>query len=381
MRFSFTALQDFKKCPLKFKFGQIDRVKTPKRPEVVFGILIHECLQLVYEPNRSVPATEKEILDYFNKKWDSSIYQDPQADSFAFASGVAILKDFFAKNNPTQAKVVDLEKSFLVPVKIGHQEHQISGKIDRIDKTPNDGFEIIDYKTSKKIPAQKYIENNLQLAVYHLGLVTLWPQIEKQNRPVKTSLYFLKHGEKLSAQKTKADLKEAREELKQGLAEIEKAQAKNNWEPIPNPLCNWCGFKHLCPMFRHQFSPVPLPDAEKIKKVAEDFFSLKEEFKKLRQKEVELKHLLDKYMQANEIERVFGDSGFITRSKSQFFSYDPQKIKRILEPLGKFLEVVKIDTAKLKKLTKELPSPQKEALEETKKLERESKTFKLTRKL
>ncbi|PJE59750.1 MAG: hypothetical protein COU85_01940 [Candidatus Portnoybacteria bacterium CG10_big_fil_rev_8_21_14_0_10_44_7] len=378
MRLSFTALQDFKTCPLKFKYGQIDRIKTPKKPEAIFGTLIHECLNLAYNSNRLTPATTKEILRYFNQKWEPEIYKDKQQEVMAFALGVAMLKDFFAKNNPAQARVMALEQSFVIPITMGPAEHQITGKIDRIDKLSNDVFEIIDYKTAKKMPAQKYIDNNLQLAVYHLGMATLWPAIEKDNRQVKASLYFLKHGEKLSVPKNKADLKITREELKKALADIEQYKSKGKWEPIPNALCAWCGFKHLCPMFRHQFTPTPLPDADKIKKAVDKYFELKKEFKQLRVKEVEFKHLFDRYMEKNELGRVFGHQGFITRSYTEFFSYDLARLKEIFGQ--KLINVLRVDPAKLKKEAKQLPPDQQEKLATAKKLERRTKTFKLTKK-
>lgn len=380
MRLSYTALSDFKTCPLKFKFAQLDRIKTPRSKEAIFGTLLHDCLQLAFDPKRTLPATEEEILNYFKNKWDPTVYQGNEVEeTMVFSSGVTILKDFFARNNPAQAKIVDLEKSFCIPVTLGRQEYQITGKIDRIDKTPDDSFEIIDYKTTKKMPPQHLIDNNLQLAVYHLGLVSLWPKIEEENRPVKVSLYFLKHNEKLSTQKTRSDLKEAREKLKEELNSIEKYQAKNNWQPTPNALCDWCGFKHLCPMFRHQYSPAPLPDDDEIKEVISQFFQLKEDAKRLRSKEVEFKQLIDHFLEANSLERVFGEEGFVTRCKTLFYSFDTTKIKEIMDPGGNFLEVIKIDSSKLKKIAKTLPASTRQAIEEAKKLERESKVFKLTK--
>lgn len=374
MRLSFTALQDFKTCPLKFKFGQIDRIKTPKTPELVFGTLIHECLYLAYNPSRETPASEKEILQYFNKKWNPEIYKDEQTESSAFSSGIQVLKDFFAKNNPAQARILALEKSFAITAELKNKEYQITGKIDRVDKMPNDSVEIIDYKTSKKMPPQKYIDDNLQLSIYHAGLISLWPSIK--NRAVKTSLYFLRHGEKLSTNKKAQDLKETEEDVKKAISDIITYKEKNKWEPIPGPLCDWCGFKHLCPMFRHKFSQAPLPDSEKIKEIADKLFEIKKEAKNLRRQELEIKQILDKYLEANQIERIFGSKGFITRSKSQFFSYDLGKLKEIFG--DRLIDILKVDTVKLNKKIKDLSPTKKEILEKSKKLERESKTFNLT---
>jgi len=65
-----------------------------------------------------------------------------------------------------------------------------------MDEINKNGIEIIDYKTSRKMPSQEMVDKNLQLSIYHLGLIKRWPHISPGE--VKLSLYFLEHGEKIS---------------------------------------------------------------------------------------------------------------------------------------------------------------------------------------
>ncbi|TSA57417.1 PD-(D/E)XK nuclease family protein, partial [bacterium] len=37
MRISYSSLENFKQCPLKYKFSQIDKIKEPKSKEAIFG--------------------------------------------------------------------------------------------------------------------------------------------------------------------------------------------------------------------------------------------------------------------------------------------------------------------------------------------------------
>ena len=189
MRISYSALETFNTCPAQYKFQYIERIKVPKSKEAVFGSLIHETLKMFHEPTRLSPISEDELLKYFTQKWDPSVYQDRQEEAFAFHQGIDLLKRYYQANQGLTFNIVDLETAFEAPILDGRELHQITGKIDRIDKLEDGTFEVIDYKTGKKMPAQKVVDNNLQLSVYHLGLVNRWPSLA--NKPVKLSLYFL----------------------------------------------------------------------------------------------------------------------------------------------------------------------------------------------
>ncbi|MBU1177127.1 PD-(D/E)XK nuclease family protein, partial [Patescibacteria group bacterium] len=58
MRISYSGLETFSLCPAKYKFQYIDRIKTPKIKEAVFGTLIHDCLKVFHEPSRPIPILE-----------------------------------------------------------------------------------------------------------------------------------------------------------------------------------------------------------------------------------------------------------------------------------------------------------------------------------
>ena len=61
--------------------------------------------------------------------------------------------------------------------------------MDRIDKNADGSFEIIDYKTKRKMPGQKEIDSDLQMSIYQLGLMKKWPHIDSDK--IKLSFYFL----------------------------------------------------------------------------------------------------------------------------------------------------------------------------------------------
>src|SRR3989344_1165267 len=211
MRTSYSALETYKVCPRKFQFQELDRIKAPKPPAAVFGTLVHKTLQYLFSRDPLFPTLD-ETIDYFRKNWPSQ-EKFPLADSERAVyqeAGEQMLRNFYAKNPPWNFSVVDLEAHFEVLIEDPRRKdtHVLAGRIDRIDKQ-GDGFEVIDYKTSRTLPSQAKVDGDLQMSIYALGLQRRWPHVAPET--ITLSLYFLKHGEKLSTKRT-ADANAATQE-------------------------------------------------------------------------------------------------------------------------------------------------------------------------
>lgn len=377
MRISYSALETFKRCPLKFKFQYIDKIKTPKSKEAVFGTLIHNALKMLHEPGLIVP-TEEDLLKYISDNWDSSLYQTEQESAMAFAQAIKMMKDYYAKNYPGEFNVVALETPFEAPIKLGNDLHLITGKIDRIDKNKDGLFQVIDYKTTKKMPSQESVEKDLQLSVYHLGVANRWPSIIEEKRPIRVSLYFLKHGEILSATRTPEQLEETKEGIAKSLEKITGSAKAEKFDPTPNPLCDWCEYQRKCPFYKHKFVEEKLFfNDQDIKALIGEYSTLKDEVDEKDKRMGEIKSELGKFMDQEGMERLFGDDGYITRQAIQRFKYDAQILRQILEPLGRWHDILKVDDTKLKKVAKELPADTREKIEKARKIEKEYKTLSL----
>lgn len=384
MNISYSALNTFQNCPLKYKFQNIERIKTSPSKEAVFGTILHSALNFLHQP-RPLPPTLEELLEFYNNSWNSEVYEDKQEEMAIMQQGIRILEDYYRNNNPKNFKIIDLETFFSVPIgKIlsekdnpAKEEIILSGKIDRIDQIEGGGLEIIDYKTSKNLPPQEVVNNDLQLAIYQMGIQSRWPTL---NKPIKLSLYFLKHGIKLSSVRTPEQIKQVKERLLDLVKEIKTS----DFNPTPTPLCGWCGYQQKCPMFKHKFKQEK--SEIHINEVIKEYYELKEESKKTTQKVAELQKLINQYCDEQKIERVFsnpenaGDNITITRTVQKRYDYDADKIKSVLEPLNKWAEIISIDSAKLKKLAATLPYHEKRKIEEAKKIKSEYAVLKVSRK-
>ncbi len=366
MRISYSSLDSFKNCPAKYKFSEIDKIKTSKSKEAALGTIIHESLRMLHNPSNAIKPSEDNFLRFFAEKWDKNLYTDPAEEAAFFDLGVRMLKDYYKKNFSLKFDIVDLETRFETPIADSAETHKIVGKIDRIDKIGEGQFEIIDYKTAKKLPSQDQVNDNLQLAVYHLGLINRWPHLK--NAAIKVSLYFLKHNEKLSTTRGEKNIKETEEKILDIISEIKKSK----FEPNPNPLCDWCEFMEYCPIYKHKFVREKIKDAE-IEKTIKEFLLIKEQSRQNAKRSAELADIVNQYCDENKFDRIFCDDGYITRSPQKRYSYDEQKIAEILKSIGKWEKVLSFDAKKLKEIFDNLPQAARQKIEEAKTVKKEFK--------
>jgi len=370
MRVSYSALNTYKTCPLQFKYQVLDKIRTPKSIEMVFGTIIHAALNYMFERTPLYPTLD-EIIDFFRDKWDEKT-QSFGDEEFAekkkayYEEGISLLKNFYKKNQPWNFNAIDLETRFEIELEDPktQEKHTLTGIIDRIDKNMEDeSYEIIDYKTGKKMPSQDIIDRDLQLSIYHMGLLKRWPHLDPQK--IKLSLYFVKHGEKISTSRSGKQLEETRKLILETINEI-KARMEDNYSfpPFPSVLCDWCGYRKMCPMWKHLYKS---PDAkqktqEDIEPVLREYFEIKEQSSKNTERLNKLKTDIYGFMDDQKIERVFGEDGYVTRTVRESVSYDIEKAQEILEPINKWKDVLSADEKKLEKILTRLPDSAQQKL-------------------
>lgn len=368
MKTSYSALDTFLTCPLKYKYSQIDRIKTPKSKEQVFGTLIHSTMKLVHTPGIISPTLEQ-ALDFYSKNWNAEVFLDEIEERSAFSQGVAMLQDYYKKNDISKINIVDLESYFQIEVKDEAESHIVSGIIDRIDKT-EDGYEIIDYKTSRKLPTQEKVDNDLQLSIYLASFLRRYPKEAENLDKVQVSLYYLKHGVKLSSKRSLEQVKQSEELMIDLINQIQKSK----FEPIISGLCDWCGYQNICPMWKHKFKKKEGEEIE-IGKIIEEYVSMRSDVKSKSDRLGALQEIIGKYMDEENVEQVFADAGSILRTLRKTYRYDAEKLREILLPLGKWEEILKVDGIALRRVAGVLPVETRREVEKAKEVDKESKSY------
>ncbi len=380
MRTSYSAIDTYLRCPQQYKFQEIDRIRAPKSREAIFGSLVHDTLEYMFSRTPLYPTLD-EIVAYFREHWPArevflaESKNDPlkrpwtedEAKLF-FEEGVRMLKKFYESNAPWNYLVVDLESRFEVALrdeKTG-ETHILAGIIDRIDKLPDGKYEIIDYKTGKRMPSQDMLNRDLQLSLYSLGLQNRWPHLKPED--IKLSLYFLKHDEKLTAHPAPDATEKIKKHVLKTINEIqEKIKSGKPFEPMPSILCNWCGYRPMCPAWKHLYKNQESGIKNQVEEnnAVNEYLALKKSEKKIAARMDELQEQLKAYMERAGLTRLFGDEGYITKKNQQRFEYDFERVKILLSPFGKWEDILDPDPSKLKKILYEVPEEVRIVIEET----------------
>jgi RecB family exonuclease len=374
MRISYSALDTYQTCPLKYKFQEIDRIKVPKSKEAVFGNVLHSVMKFIHTPGILSPTLEQS-LEYFSQNWNGEVYDSEAEERAAFSQAVSMIQDYYKKNEISKANIIDLESRFQIEIGDKKEEHIVSGIIDRIDKT-KDGYEIIDYKTTKKMPSQEKVDNDIQLSIYLHAFLVRYPKEKEHLDKIKVSLYYLKHGVKLTSTRTLKQLERSEKLFMDTIKIIESEK----FEPIISPLCDWCGYQNRCPMWRHKFKELRKIDSDEMNKIIEEYISLNSAVKVTKDKLAELQERISQYMDQEGVDRVFGPEGIIARTLRKTYKYDEKKLREILEPLDKWEDVLKVDGIALRNILGVLPYQVRQEAEKAKVIDKESKAFIVKRK-
>jgi RecB family exonuclease len=333
-------------------------------------------MKFIHTPSLLQPKLE-EALDFFSKNWNADIFENELEERSAFTQGVEMIQRYYKNNNPADFNIVDLESRFQIEVEDGDKktQHIISGIIDRIDKT-DEGYEIIDYKTTKKMPSQEKVDNDLQLSIYLNAFLSRYPKEIEHLDKIKVSLYYLKHGVKLTSTRTLEQLKNAKELFLDVIAAIEAEK----FEPNVTPLCDWCGYQKICPMWMHKFKEQRKIDTEEVNAAISEYINLKYAINSTKVRIAELQEKISQYMKQEGVGRVFSDEGIIAETVRKTFKYDEKRLREILEPLDKWDSILKVDGIALKNIMGVLSPTVRKEIEKTKVIDKETKTLTVKKK-
>lgn len=354
---------------MKYKFQEIDRIKTPKSKEAVFGSTIHETMKFIHTPGILSPTLDQ-AMEHFGNSWNPAVFDGPDEERAAFSQGIKIIQNYYQKNRPQDFNIIDLESRFQIEIGAEDDKHIVSGIIDRIDKT-EDGYEIIDYKTTKKMPTQEKVDNDLQLSVYLKAFLSRYPKEIENLDKIKVSLYYLKHGVKLSSSRTLEQLQKSEQLFLDTIKLIESGK----FEPAMSPLCDWCGYQNLCPMWKHKFKDLRKIDTEEVNQAIMEYIELKSAVSITKDRLAKLQESILQYMDQEGVERVFGEQGVIARSLRKTYKYDEEKLRSILEPLDKWEDVLKVDGIALRNILGVLPLQARKDAEKAKIVDKETKSL------
>jgi len=352
MRLSYSSINTYETCPAKFKFQYEDRVPQRQSPALSFGDSLHRALFRFHDRPVPVPPSLAELHELLDLHWVAGGYASPSEEQMYRDHGRQVLANYHHENAGEYRIPAALEHRFTIEV----EGVQLSGVIDRMDRIPGGGYEIVDYKTNRRLPPQARIDQDLQLSVYHLAAKEVWG-IE----PERLTLYYLLPGQRMSTTRTRSDV----DELRRRIATVAERIAAEKFDPRPNPLCDWCEYQALCPVYRHRAEQGEGDPAPNMTAIVDEWISLKRRVREIYARFDELNPLINAFADEHGYRRLFGtDGSAIDRRPQHVTAPVDEKVRAILEPMGLWEQVISVDPAKLNALieSRKLPPDVEDAI-------------------
>ncbi len=352
MKLSYSSISTYETCPAKYKFQYEEKLPTTSSPALAFGDALHRTLHRFHDRPVPVAPSVEELHEMLDAEWVDEGYRDAGEEALYREHARQVLAHYHQDNAGSFRIPAALEFRFTVEV----AGVQLSGVIDRMDRIPGGGYEIVDYKTSRRLPPKAVVDRDLQLSLYYLAAKEIWG-IE----PERLTLYYLLPGERMTTLRTPADA----DHLRRRIGTVAERIAAGKFEPRANPLCDWCDFQHVCPLFRHKFEREHGDPAPRMTEIVDEWIALKrEDWERYRRLE-ELRGLINAFCQEHGYRRLYGSEGTaIDRRPVHVTAPDAQRIRRILEPLGLWEQVITVDPKKLSEVieSRSLPPDVEDAL-------------------
>jgi len=240
---SASAIDRYRTCPLQFKLEREWRIRPEISAAVEYGACVHRVLLAYFDSLRRGRAlSRREAMERFRAELASETISDAYQRELYERQGITELGELLAGVESAPPQVLHTEEQF--SIRIGGTT--LVGRIDRIDRAPNDRVIITDYKTGKP-KTQDDADRSLQLSLYALAAREKWGyQAERlvfHNLDGNTRVSTLRSAEEL-------------EEAAQTVSEVAAQIAEGNFDPTPGFHCSWCSYRFLCPKTE---KPVPGP--------------------------------------------------------------------------------------------------------------------------
>ncbi len=247
--FSHSRLGCFEKCPRQFHYRYVERRPAPfESIEAFLGKQVHEILERLYRfvADGRVPPLAA-VLRRFQQHWDERfdgvrirIARAEEDASRYRAAGERCLAHFYRRHYPFDAdETLGIEEhvSFSLDAR---GAYRVQGIIDRLVRARDGALEIHDYKTARRTPSQRVLDEDRQLALYELGVRERHPEA----REVRLVWHYLQAGELRSSTRTPEQL----DQLRAGtMALIDRIETETAFAPRPSALCAWCEYNDVCP--------------------------------------------------------------------------------------------------------------------------------------
>jgi RecB family exonuclease len=247
VRLSFSRVDTYRTCPLKFRFGYVDELPSRPGPELSWGSSLHAALEAWWDQKLPDPPPVDVMLRALYDHWDDTGFQGMERPEKLrwYQHAQDVLRRHHERFAAAYVPAVACEEWFELDL---GRNVQVVGSIDLVTRTEGGGIGIVDWKTNRRAKNRQQVAASLQLAIYALAARHLWGL-----DPDWVALDFVVPGVRVSVDREAIDLQAA----VRAVHEVADAVRAERFEPTPNRLCGWCDYRSACPAFQGEGPDLP----------------------------------------------------------------------------------------------------------------------------
>jgi DNA helicase II / ATP-dependent DNA helicase PcrA len=232
---SASGLKKYQDCPLQFRFSYILKIPEPPgaSPAAAKGTTVHSVIEHL---DPALPA-ETQVPVLLEQFWTPDQFESRTQSEQDKVSARELVETYLAWQAKNTNTIVEAEKEF----SFTFAGREIHGFIDRIERTPSDGYVVIDFKSGSSKSSgitKKNLPDNIQLNLYALAIKEMYGKL-----PERATLLYLKDNNPIDYQPTEASIVAFAENLEQMIAMI----LAGEFPAQPDFMrCGWCPYGDLC---------------------------------------------------------------------------------------------------------------------------------------
>jgi putative RecB family exonuclease len=243
-----SRISTFTECPRRFQYTAIERLEEPPSPWTLKGTLVHAALEGLFcraPLERTMDAALGALDDAASQDWfleGKAVLALSELEATQFLDDSRdLVRKYFAMEDPTQVDAVGVELKVAADLGDGEDAVHLRGIIDRLDRSPDGGLVVVDYKTGRSPRVGQEREKLAGVETYALLCERVLGV-----RPVAVRLLYLRDELVVERGISESGVRRQERRATAVWKAVERAHAAGSFRPAPSRLCAYCAFNDRC---------------------------------------------------------------------------------------------------------------------------------------